>query len=338
MNDSCYGNLFHLKFPSHRITLSVFYILVSLPTVVLNFLIILTIWKTPALHKPSNLLLGNLAITDFIVGILANPLIVVTNFAALENWENLFCNCWIIGRVVAYWLGSTSLYTLTGISIDRLLAILLKNRYRTVVTLKRVILALVSWWIVAGATIFAVVTATDVPLDICIPILAAILFTLLATITICYALSFYNLKKVSSPVNPTNTLSNATNPETSFRVSKYRRLLNTMMIILLTMFLCYTPYVLSAIAAVFTFQLNQKHPNLEEQLRLLYRLMTISELFVGINSAVNPLLYIWRMKNLRECLYAITRKICRKARDQKIIYETSEHSASKIDRKKDTNV
>ena len=256
--------------------MSVFYILLSLPAVVFNVLIILTIWKTPALQKPSNILLGNLAITDFIVGF-CNPLMVVTNIAALENLEQLFCSCWIIGRVVGYWLGSTSLYTLTVISIDRLLAILLKNKYRTVVTVRRVIAALLSFWIFAGVTMLSVVTATDVPLDICIPIVAVGIFGLLVTITICYALSFYNLKKVSSPVNPTtSTTSSATNDPSTFRPSKYRRSLNTMLIIVFTIFLFYIPYVLTAVAVFFTFLLHTPGPEFEKDIKLLYRLMTIS--------------------------------------------------------------
>lgn len=342
MNESCHANVFHLKYPAHRITLSVLYILFSLPAVIFNFLIILTIWRTPSLQKPSNILLGNLAVTDFIVGIMGNPLIAVTNIAALENWVQVFCNCWIIGRVVGYWLGSTSLYTLTVISIDRLLAILLKNKYRTVVTLKRVIVSMVLWWVGAGTIMLSVVTATEIQVDIYIPIVAAALFTLLATITICYALSFYNLKKVSSPVIPTNTtLTNGTNSESTFRPSRYRKLLNTMIIILLTMFLFYTPYILSAIAVLVTYRLHSENPIiLEEYLRFLYRLMTISELFVGVNSAVNPLLYLWRMKNLRESVYLTTRMICR-VKDQRSFYETSEHSASNTNtkrEKKDTNV
>ena len=84
------------------------------------FLSIVALHKDTSIHPPSKLLYRNLAITDLCVGAIAEPL------------RAAYC---------------TSLVTLTAISVDRLLALLLGLRYRQVVTLKRTCLIAIAGWI-----------------------------------------------------------------------------------------------------------------------------------------------------------------------------------------------
>jgi hypothetical protein len=44
----------------------------------------------------------------------------------------------------------------------------------------------------------------------------------------------------------------------------------------------------------------------------MYKLITSSELIVGINSVVNPLLYLWRIKDLRQATVAALRRMFKK--------------------------
>ena len=55
----------------------------------------------------------------------------------------------ITAHVTGYSLGSVSLLTLTAISVDKLLALLLELRYRQVVTLKRTCLTVVVIWAIS---------------------------------------------------------------------------------------------------------------------------------------------------------------------------------------------
>ena len=48
-------------------------------------------------------------------------------------------------------LSGVSVFTLTAISVDRLLALLLGLRYRQVVTLKRTYMIVITFWIVSAA-------------------------------------------------------------------------------------------------------------------------------------------------------------------------------------------
>ena len=119
-----------------------------------NTLILVALHKKTSLHAPSKLLFRNLATTDLCVGIIAKPLFITYLISTLkERWN--FCRySFVIFNNAGHILGGVSLFTLTAISADRLLALLLGFRYRQVVTLKRTdrIVAIFGVFSTAGAT------------------------------------------------------------------------------------------------------------------------------------------------------------------------------------------
>ena len=96
-------------------------------------------------HPPSRLLLFCLAITNLCVGLIAQPL--YTSFLLSQEHSKY---CYIsagLTNVIAVTFCGMSLSTLTAISLDRLLALLLGLRYRQVVTLRRVRLLVIIFWL-----------------------------------------------------------------------------------------------------------------------------------------------------------------------------------------------
>ena len=102
-----------------------------------NAFVLIALRKDSTLHAPSKLLLRNLATTDLCVGLISQPLHAAFLLTAVnENWNA----CRYVAVVVSmtnFILCGVSLLTLTAISVDRLLALLLGLRYRQVVTLRR---------------------------------------------------------------------------------------------------------------------------------------------------------------------------------------------------------
>ena len=155
-----------------------------------NTLILVALHKETSLHPPSKLLYRNLAITDLCVGIIAEPL-------AVAYWTSVVNKRWSIcykSNLAAIFsgltLGSVSLLTLTAISVDRLLALLLGLRYRQVVTLRRTCITAIGFWIlsiVAPSTLFlnSLITSwcQDTGIVIC-----------LVTTTVAYAKIFCTLR------------------------------------------------------------------------------------------------------------------------------------------------
>ena len=129
--------------------LSALNIFLSITAFLGNTLILAALHKETSLHPPSKLLYRNLAITDLCVGIIAEPLEVTywTSFVN-ERWDICYYANWA-ATFSGYTLGSVSLSTLTAISVDRLLALLLGLRYRQVVTLRRMCITVIGFWILS---------------------------------------------------------------------------------------------------------------------------------------------------------------------------------------------
>ena len=114
-----------------------------------NILILISLRKESSLHPPSKLLYRCLATTDLCVALITEPLHAVYLMSLVhEDWE-LCLYVLTMGFIADYTLSSVSLLTITAISVDRLLAILLGLRYRQVVTLKRTYVLVIIFWVMS---------------------------------------------------------------------------------------------------------------------------------------------------------------------------------------------
>ena len=116
-----------------------------------NVLILIALHKESSLHPPSKLLLRCLATTDLCVGLITEPLAVTSWMSVVnEHWD--ICGyVYVVNSVLGSILPGVSLWTVTAISVDRLLALLLGLRYKQVVTLKRVYLITMTFYVVSTA-------------------------------------------------------------------------------------------------------------------------------------------------------------------------------------------
>ena len=131
-------------------------IILSVTAFLGNTLILVALRRESSLHPPSKVLLRCLATTDLCVGIIAEPLKACYFMALAQKKWNLCRYALGILSVTGYTLAGVSLLTMTAISVDRLLALLLGLRYRQVVTLTRAYVVVVVVCIVSifGATLY----------------------------------------------------------------------------------------------------------------------------------------------------------------------------------------
>ena len=121
---------------------------VSLPfAVAANFLIIFVISKKSSLQIPSNVLLACLAISDIFVGLVVQPSYVA--FRLLEN-ANGFVPCAVrmLFSTGFYMCYGVSFMTLCAISCERLLMLLYSLRYQEFLRRERVLKTIVFIWLV----------------------------------------------------------------------------------------------------------------------------------------------------------------------------------------------
>ena len=131
------------------ILLSGINILLSIAAFIGNTLILVALHKETSLHPPSKLLYRNLAITDLCVGIIVEPSSVAYWMSLVNKRWNVCYYLYWITIISAQILCFASLYTLTAISVDRLLALLLGLRYRQVATLRRAYVTLIVFWLLS---------------------------------------------------------------------------------------------------------------------------------------------------------------------------------------------
>ena len=164
------------------------HVIVSITAFLGNALILVALRKESSLHPPSKLLFLSLATTDLCVGVISEPI----NFILFLSPEHskLCHNAEMLANAIAGTFCGVSLLTLTAISVDRLLALLLRLRYRQVVTLWRVRIFVIFSWISSVAV--AVIFFYYLQLTIIISSIAMV--SLLVISTFCYSKIYLRLR------------------------------------------------------------------------------------------------------------------------------------------------
>ena len=271
------------------IFLSSLNIFLSITAFLGNTLILVALNKQTSLHPPSILLYRNLAITDLCVGIIAEPLIVTYWTSVVkERWDICYHANWA-ATFSGYISCPVSLLTLTAISVDRLLALLLGLRYRQVVTLRRTFITVIALWILS---IVGACTYLWNPLitSWCTYIIIALC---LVTTIFAYTKIFLTLRHNQIHVNPVQSHVFPGQPSQAIplNIARYRKAVNSALWVQGTLVVCYLPY---GIAVALTPQRGM--------LLSTYLARNFAVTIVYLNSSLNPFLYCWKMRQVRQAV------------------------------------
>ena len=279
---------------SHLTFLSVLNSFLSVTAFFGNALILIALHKESSLHPPSKLLLRCLSTTDLCVGLISEPLTVIYWMSvANEHWK--ICRYVSVASfVTASVLCAVSLMILTTISVDRLLALLLGLRYRQVVTLKRTFVIVINSWILSIVT-------TSLwfwnPLITMWYSLIGVSMCLLVS-TFSYTKIFLTLRRHQNQVQGHVQQPNKTN---QLNITRYRKAVYTAIWLQLTLVACYLPY---GIAEALVTSRGRSSPVFH------FRIYTAT--LVHLNSSLNPILYCWKIEEVREAVKSTTRQVlCR---------------------------
>ena len=121
--------------PNHVICLSVIYILLGIIANVGNTLILIALHKVNSLHRPSKVMLRNLVASDLCIGFV-QLVYGALGISILQGWWQICRLLFFVNCIATNISITVSLWTITAISVDRFLALLLKLRYRQVVTVR----------------------------------------------------------------------------------------------------------------------------------------------------------------------------------------------------------
>ena len=185
-----------------------------------------------------------------------------------------------------------SLLTLTAISVDRLLALLLRLRYRQVVTLKRVYLIIITIWIVSIAS--ALATYFFWNSSSWFGIIGASLGVAISTFS--HKKIFFTLRRHQHQVQDHVQQPNQTN---QLNIARYRKAVSTAPWLQFTLLSCYLPYVIVTILLVQT-ELSSSVSALA---------IGYSFILVFLNSSLNPILYCWKIEEVRQAVKETIRQV-----------------------------
>ena len=258
-----------------------------------NALILAALHKESSLHPPSKLLLSSLATTDLCVGLISEALAVTFWMSVVnEHWN--ICYYLLLARFQTDFIFiAVSLLTLTAISVDRLLALLLGLRYRQVVTLKRTYVFVITSWVVSTA--FSAIHFWNIQITMWYAVI--VISLCLVTSIFSYTKIFLNLRHRQNQVQGQTQQPNQTNP---LNIARYRKAVSSALWLQLTLVACYLPQGIA-----MTLIANSV---LSASVLLAYQ-YTVT--LVYLNSSLNPILYCWKIDEVRQAVkHTIRQMFC----------------------------
>ena len=275
---------------SQLIFLLVLNTILSITAFLGNTLILLALKKVTSLHPPSKLLYRNLAATDLCVGVIAAPVGVVYLIAVETGRWNICRYACLANYISGYILCGVSLSTVTVISFDRLLALLLRLRYRHLVTLKRTYLIVTALWIVP-----VVCTTMHFWNSQVTTWYGSILTSLcLVLSTASFGKIFHALRHQQLQIHVQNQFHQGQSHEANlFNMARYRKAVSSALWVQLALIICYLPIVI-----LEPLTIQGLPPSI-----------VIARLYAGtlvnLNSTLNPILYCWKMNEVRQAVKEI---------------------------------
>ena len=266
---------------------------VSITAFLGNTLILIALKKESSLHPPSKLLYRNLAITDLCVGMIAEPIYVAYFMSVLSDKWDICFYANLLGFFTGVLFSAVSLFTLAVISVDRLLALLLGLRYRQVVTLKRTLMTLIVGWVLSIVGVLAylwdpIVTSrcVKVALSVC-----------LVTSFVCYVKIFFILRHNQIQVLD-HFLQRQINQPVSLNMARYRKAVSATLWVQMTLVVSYLPILITE-----TLKAQRGMP------LSLYLARESARTLVLLNSSLNPLLYCWKIREVRQAVQDTIREL-----------------------------
>ena len=187
--------------------------------------------------------------------------------------------------IAAVILCLASLITVTAISVDRLLVLLLGFKYKEAVTLKRANIIVVAIWVLSIVGPFSYAYLAII-VSIC-------LFTLFFSYTkIFLALRCYQIHVQShvSEGQPRQAM--------PLNMVRYRKGVYSALWVLVALTICYLPHY---IAEVLTGQAGMTLS--------LYIARQFTTILVLLNSSLNPLVYCWKISEMRQAVKETLRQL-----------------------------
>ena len=253
-------------------------------TVLLNTMVIIAVKTRPRLHNVHNLILASMAGTDLAVGMTAQPMFIAREISRQTGGSiSMYCNLSTITLITSTLLCITSLFHLTLISVERLIAMKYSLRYNDIATKRRLTAAIAMCWLFAAINVTISLTVARITAFFAIIITLVIFYCHVSVYFVCRR----HLHQMKSEQNSS---------EATTKFLEDRKAWKTTSIILGGLLLSYLPQLLSSIA------------RRQFSILLLNSVEPLAISFVMLNSILNPVIYCWRSRVICHALLQLLGK------------------------------
>lgn len=265
----------------------------SVIAVFANILILYALYKASSLHPPSKALLCSLALSDLGVGAIVQPLFVVYRWAQINGILHKYCKEGIFSHIEGSHFSAVSFLTMAAISIDRLLSLVLRVQYHSTITLRRVIFLLALIWISGGLWSSFWTRKQDL-----YSLIGMIQIPVFFSITFCAYLKIYlclrkQACRMGRHVNPLKCIRKAH----GMNFARYKKSVVSMFYLFCASVVSFLPYLCHKVAVAISGWNTSTSVLFSFALTMVY-----------VNSSVNPLIYCWRISELKQIVLNV---LCR---------------------------
>ena len=259
-----------------------------------NTLILIALYKVSSIHPPTKCLLRCLAMTDFWVGVIVQPLYVAFLMeTANDNWRILHLTLGISN----YTFCGFSFATATAISVDRLLALLLGLKYRHTVNLRRVRCFVVCLLLVNIVNGFIYSFSSQ---DFANSVGFAVIITSLFLSVFSHVKIFLKLRQHQAQVRQQVGHEQANGGGIPMNIERFKKIVSTIAWVQLALVFCYFPIFIFLIMSIVTIADWFKEGSI-------FQVSALTVVY--FNSTLNPILFCWKIREVREAVKTTLKQI-----------------------------
>lgn len=273
--------------PEHPETIVIINCALNVPlmfiSIIGNALVLVAILRTSSLHSPSTVFLCCLAVSDLLVGCVAQPVYVATE---LHGGPSLYHAMFTLTALTC----GVSLCVMAAISVDRFIALHCHMRYPNLTTTKRVIYTSATLWIIN----ILLSSLSFWNIDVYFLAIAIGIAICISVSSVSYIRIYRIVRQHRIQIHFQQQAVQRLNAAESMQMLRLKKSVINTFLYFLCMTLCYSPLFTSML--ILAMKQDTKVWNLADTVCFM-------------NSSINPFLYCWRLRELRTAILNTLRKI-----------------------------
>ena len=258
----------------------------SYAAIMLNIVAIIALRKTPSPRKPLKILLLSISVSDLCVGLLVQPLNVALH--VIDKRNPIVAPLARVHIISGTFFCTATLLGICAVSVDRFLAIHLHLRYQEIVTHRRVVAVVISIWILSALlSVRRTNTHSEKTDRIIFAIIVFITLGCLVAIAMIYVKLYLVLKHHIMQVHTLNIQLDSHDAAAIEDTARQKKSAVAIFYLYLTLLICYLPNAFLALM----FVLSSESPPI--------LVFVFSDALLFLNSSLDPLIYCWKMRQVR---------------------------------------